>query len=182
MKRIKLSGVEADVEIWKIWERRSSEVAFSESHRELESQRLQLHQANLWADNAQIQRINLCGLRFGTCRTDRTKIVTVAKVQIIHTRNSSIVVLLPTKNTNNNDERLRTPNEPKMHDNDKTCFVFPTACLCPDSCETNDDRQIKMTEKDTPHAPKIMLTSIKPRQKWTGNTLIKDRYHWPHRP
>ena len=38
-----------------------------------------------------------------------------------------------------------------MHDNDKTCFVFRTACLCPNSCETNDDRQMRMTDKDTPH-------------------------------
>ena len=67
-----------------------------------------------------------------------------------------------------------------MHDNDKTCFVFRTACLCPNSCATNDDRQMRMTDKDTPHAPKIMLTSMGPQQG-TGNTLIKDRYHWPHR-
>ena len=38
-----------------------------------------------------------------------------------------------------------------MHDNDKTCFVFRTACLCPNSCATNDDRQMWMTDKDTPH-------------------------------
>ena len=44
-----------------------------------------------------------------------------------------------------------------------------------------DDRQMRMTDKDTPHAQKIMLTSIGPQQ-WTGNTLIKDCYRWPHRP
>ena len=31
-----------------------------ESHQELESQRLQLHQANQWADQAQREEINLC--------------------------------------------------------------------------------------------------------------------------
>ena len=43
-----------------------------------------------------------------------------------------------------------------------------------------DVSQMRMTEKDTPHAPKIMLTSIGPQQ-WTGNTLIKGRYRWPRR-
>ena len=37
-----------------------------------------------------------------------------------------------------------------MHDNDKTCSMLRTACLCPNSCETNDDRQMRMTDKDTP--------------------------------
>ena len=63
----------------------------------------------------------------------------------------------------------------------KLVFMFRTACLCPNRCATNDDRQMRMTDKGTPHAPKIMLMSIGPQQ-WTGNTLIKDRYRWPHRP
>ena len=41
----KLSDVEADLEIRR-WERRISDVALNETFRELESQRLQLHQAN----------------------------------------------------------------------------------------------------------------------------------------
>ena len=45
-----------------------------------------------------------------------------------------------------------------------------------------DESQTGMTDKDTPHAPKIMLTSIGSQQWTTGNTLIKDRYRWPHRP
>ena len=56
--------------------------------------------------------------------------------------------------TNTPKEQSRTPNEPKMHDNDKTCFVFRTACLCPNSCATSDDRQMRTTDEDTPHAPK----------------------------
>ena len=37
------------------------EIALNESDRELESLRLQLHQANKRADNAQRERMNLCG-------------------------------------------------------------------------------------------------------------------------
>ena len=37
-----------------------------------------------------------------------------------------------------------------MHDNDETCFTFQRACLCPNSCATNDARQMRMTDKDTP--------------------------------
>ena len=51
--------LKADVEIRR-WEQRSSEIALHESYRELETQRLQLLQANIW-DNAQSERISLCG-------------------------------------------------------------------------------------------------------------------------
>ena len=43
-----------------ILERRNSEYALFESQRELESQRLQLLEANQWADQAQRERIHLC--------------------------------------------------------------------------------------------------------------------------
>ena len=52
--------LETDMEIRRR-EQRSSEIALYESHRELESQRLQLHQANQWTDQAQREKINLCG-------------------------------------------------------------------------------------------------------------------------
>ena len=55
----KLSEIGAGVEIRR-WEQRSSEIALHESYRELETQRLQLLQANFW-DNAQSERISLCG-------------------------------------------------------------------------------------------------------------------------
>ena len=42
-------------------ERRNSEYALIESQRELEPQRLQLLKANQWADQAQRERIHLCG-------------------------------------------------------------------------------------------------------------------------
>ena len=42
------------------WEQRSSEIAPHESYRELETQRLQVLQANIW-DNARSERICLCG-------------------------------------------------------------------------------------------------------------------------
>ena len=38
-----------------------------------------------------------------------------------------------------------------MEGNDKTCFVIQPACLCPNSSATRDDRQMRMTDKDTPH-------------------------------
>ena len=57
----RLPEAEADLEIRR-WEQKNSEIApFHESHRELESQRLQLQQANQWADQAQREMINLCG-------------------------------------------------------------------------------------------------------------------------
>ena len=56
----RLSEAEADMEIRR-WEQKSSETALYETHQEPESQRLQLHQANHWADQAQREKINLCG-------------------------------------------------------------------------------------------------------------------------
>ena len=44
------------------WEQKSSDMALYETNRELESQRLELYQANQWADQeAQREKINLCG-------------------------------------------------------------------------------------------------------------------------
>ena len=45
------------------WEQRCSDTALYETDRELESQRLELYQANQWADQDQAQRekIHLCG-------------------------------------------------------------------------------------------------------------------------
>ena len=66
--------IEADVEITR-WEQRSSEIALHESYRELETQRLQLLQENLW-DNAQSDRISLCGelgMRNNLFKKSRTK-------------------------------------------------------------------------------------------------------------
>ena len=59
MKLRKIIEIEADVEIRR-WEQRSSEIALHESYRELETQRLQLLQTNIW-DNARSERISLCG-------------------------------------------------------------------------------------------------------------------------
>ena len=56
----KLYSTEYDMEV-KDLERRNSEYASIESQRELESQILQLRQARQWADQAQRERINLCG-------------------------------------------------------------------------------------------------------------------------
>ena len=56
----RLSEAEADMEIGR-WEVTSSAVVLCETHRELESQRLQLHQANQWADQALREKITLCG-------------------------------------------------------------------------------------------------------------------------
>ena len=43
------------------WEKINSDIALLETHQELESQRLQLQQANQWADQAQREKINLSG-------------------------------------------------------------------------------------------------------------------------
>ena len=42
-------------------------------------------------------------------------------------------------------------DEPKMHDNDKCEFNFQHACLCPNSCENNDARQMRMIDQETRH-------------------------------
>ena len=59
-------------------------------------------------------------------------------------------VTAPTNTPTGIKKQSRTPNEPTMHDNDKSCYAFLTACLYPNSCATNDDRQMRMTDKDTP--------------------------------
>ena len=56
----RLSEVEADVEVRR-WEQKSWDMALFETNRELESHRLELHQANQWADQAQREKVNLCG-------------------------------------------------------------------------------------------------------------------------
>ena len=58
----RLSEADADMETRK-WEKRSSDMALCETNRELESQRVELFQAYQWADQAQRERINLCGYR-----------------------------------------------------------------------------------------------------------------------
>ena len=101
----------------------------------------------LWIFRLRILHKNRQYRDTSTCLPTHTKqrFVKVAKVRIICTRSSSIVILLPTNTPTRIKKRSKTPNEPKMHDNDKTCFTFRTACLCPNSCATDDDRQMKMT-------------------------------------
>ena len=97
----------------------------------------------------------------------------VALVRILYTRSGSIVILLSPKHKLSK-LRSKILDEPKMHDEDKTCFlVFRPASLCPDSYAMNNGRQMRMTDRDTPHALKIMLTSTRPRQ--TKKILLKDR-------
>ena len=55
----KFFSTEYNLEIQNL-ERRNSEYALFESQRELESQKQQLLMANLWADQAQRERIRLC--------------------------------------------------------------------------------------------------------------------------
>ena len=55
----RLSEAEADLEIRR-WDQTNSEISLYESHRELEPQRIQLHQAKQWADQAQGEKIDLC--------------------------------------------------------------------------------------------------------------------------
>ena len=58
----RLSEAEAEAGMDKRnWEQRNADIAVHEIKRELESQRLELYQANQWADQAQREKINLCG-------------------------------------------------------------------------------------------------------------------------
>ena len=54
----RLSEAEADMEI-RNWEQKSSDMALCEVNRELESQRLELYQANQWAAQGIREKINL---------------------------------------------------------------------------------------------------------------------------
>ena len=56
----RLSEAEAEMDI-RYWEQRNADTALHETCRELESLRLELYQANQRADQAQREKINLCG-------------------------------------------------------------------------------------------------------------------------
>ena len=58
--RKRLSDAEAHLDS-RDWERRKSELALYESQQQLESQKRESPQASQWADQAQRERINLCG-------------------------------------------------------------------------------------------------------------------------
>ena len=57
-----------------------------------------------------------------------------------------------------------------MHNDDKSVFVFQPACLCPNSHEHNDARYMRMTDKETRHAPNEHRASSK------IGTLLKNRH------
>ena len=56
----RISDAEADLEIRR-WEQGESEFALYKTHQKLESRRMEQHQTNQWADQAQREKINLCG-------------------------------------------------------------------------------------------------------------------------
>ena len=60
MAQQKLYEAEAEVEARNM-EKRKSDIALQEIHQEFESQRVQLHQACRWADQAQRDKISLYG-------------------------------------------------------------------------------------------------------------------------
>ena len=57
-----------------------------------------------------------------------------ATVQTVYTRICSTVVLLP-----------------PTHQRRQKTIADATACLCPNSCENNDARQMRMTDQETRH-------------------------------
>ena len=70
MAQRNLCEVEAEVEA-RNWEKRNSDIAFHAINREIESQRIQLHQACRSADQAQRDKISLYGeleLRIGSSK------------------------------------------------------------------------------------------------------------------
>ena len=80
----------------------------------------------------------------------------------------------PTKTLTRIRKRSRTPNEPKMHDNDKTSFTFQPACLCPNSCATHGARQMR-TDKDTPQLVKAISSCV------SGRAMASPGRHQPRR-
>ena len=54
------SEAEEDMEM-RNWEQRISDMALYDTNRELESQSLELYQVKQWADQAQREKMNLCG-------------------------------------------------------------------------------------------------------------------------
>ena len=69
----------------------------------------------------------------------------VAKVRIFCARSGSIVILLPP--THQQGSRNKQGRQMNL----RCTIMTKTACLCPNSCATNDGRQMRMTDKDTPH-------------------------------
>ena len=59
------------------------------------------------------------------------RLVKVVKVQVICTRSGSIVILLPHNTPTGIKKRSEIPNEPKMHDDNKTCFCVPNRMPVP---------------------------------------------------
>ena len=60
MAQQNLYEAEAEVEASN-WEKRNYDIAFQVINQEFESQRFQLFQASRWADQAQRDKISLCG-------------------------------------------------------------------------------------------------------------------------
>ena len=50
-------------------------------------------------------------------------------------------------------KNIADANGPKMQIDDKSVLCSQPACLCPNSCDNGDARQMRMTDKDTKHAP-----------------------------
>ena len=60
------------------------------------------------------------------------------------------IVILRNRSANTNRKWRRCEN-PKMHVNDYGFFPFQTACLCPNSFEISDARQMRVTDVDNRH-------------------------------
>ena len=74
----------------------------------------------------------------------------IFRLRVLH-RIDSIVLLLPNTPTTTENDRGRRMNQ-RCTVMTKTCFTFQPECLSPNSCATNDARQMRMTDEDTPHS------------------------------
>ena len=89
------------------------------------------------------------------------KIAENIEFQTTCTRSGSTVALLqPTR-----QHRKRTivnAKKPKMHDDEKSVFVYQPSCLCPNSCENNDARQMRMMDQETRQPARVDSHSAEP--------------------
>ena len=86
-----------------------------------------------------------------------------------------MVLLQPTRQ--DRQKTIVNATGPKTHDSDESVFVFQTACLCPNSCEKGDARQMRMTDQETCAGCLVVITDHGPRAEAAqvlGHELLVD--------
>ena len=69
----------------------------------------------------------------------------ICRLRLLHNKNSIVILWLV---QHRRQRTIADADGPKMHDNDKGVLF---SCLCPNSCENNDARQMRMIDQETRH-------------------------------